>query len=191
MTFVMDIFEKHLKKILLVTCFSIFVFGVNAQDLQNNVDRNQDDLVDSGEFIDALQKAGTMARWDSDQDGNFDENEFYVVTQKIWDANSDGMISKDEFDRGTSIFLDDYDLKEKGSFSDWDTDSDQKLNVNEFAQGMKDSEVFSSVDLDQDQKLNQEEATSTVFHIVDEDNDDKIEVIEYGEFMTRLDQDDN
>lgn len=154
------------------------------------VDANQDKKVDRMELKEAISMAGMLANWDTNQNGYFDDKEFYTFTYRLWDSNHDGTISEEEWKKGIT-HIENYNENQNGSFEDWDSDQNSKINFNEFTSGLKDNHYFRALDMNEDQKLSNQEVSNAVFKIWDEDDDDNIERIEFGEWTAILDQDDN
>lgn len=160
----------------------------------------------SQEYNDAMSEASEVADWDTDGDGELDAHEFYVVNYRIWDADDDSQITQEEWQAGMDSYIVDRSA-EMAMFTDWDTNKDDKLDVNEYTLAMVEIDPFefktsAPMQTDeqamqdqrmQDQNMTQsdsdmEEPTLVIWQM---DNDDLIEKITYGDWSVRLDEDNN
>ncbi|MGK7396034.1 MAG: hypothetical protein ACNS62_15765 [Candidatus Cyclobacteriaceae bacterium M3_2C_046] len=162
----------------------------NREDYFNDTDMN-DERIDSKEFEEVLSTAGYLDEWDLNDDDAFDDSEFNVVLYTVWDRDNDSQISQEEWETGTQNYIDEYDTEAYGQYEDWDTNKDQKVDINEFGTAIGKTNKFNENKADKMEKMSKEELTDAVFKIWDTDNDEYIEKIEFGNWTKRLDKDDN
>lgn len=171
--------------------FVLFSFAGYSQEMAyEEADANQDGKVETVELKEAISTVGMLAKWDTDENGYFNDREFYVFLYRLWDHSHDGNISEEEWKEGIT-HMEGYDENEHGTFKDWDADNNGKVDFNEFTTDLKDNNYFRSLDMNEDQKLSDQEVANAVIQIWDEDDDGNIERIEYGNWSARLDEDDN
>ena len=61
-------------------------------------DTNDDGVVDSGEFEEAVREAGIYADYDSDKDGLYIEDEVTKAVFSTWDVDDDDYLDYDEYE---------------------------------------------------------------------------------------------
>lgn len=158
----------------------------------------------SQEYNDAMSEASEVADWDTDGDGDLDAHEFYVVNYRIWDADDDSQITQKEWQAGMDSYIVDRSA-EMAMFTDWDTNKDEKLDVNEYTLAMVEIDPFefktsapgpmkteqSMDDQMQDQEMQDDSMEDATVMIWQLDNDDLVEKITYGDWSIRLDEDNN
>jgi hypothetical protein len=166
-----------------LTCTAILtcIGNVSAQDVSND-------------YKDAMTEAGEVAGWDINDNGIFDDHEFYVVNYRIWDTDNDGKLTDEEWQAGMDYYVANYDMTDYGTFSDWDTSQDNMVDVNEYIVVMGENDIYSfnesmkNTQSDQSDSQDTQDATVMIWH---EDNDGLVEKIEYGDWSFRFDEDDN
>lgn len=164
--------------------------GYSQELTYEEANPNQDEKVESVELKDAVSTVGMLAKWDTDENGYFNDREFYVFLYRLWDTGHDGIVSEEEWNKGIT-HMEGYDANQNGTFKEWDADNNGKVDFNEFTSGLNDNNYFRMLDMNEDQKLSDQEVANSAIKIWDEDDDDNIERIEYSNWSARLDNDDN
>lgn len=116
-------------------------------------DRNTDQQWDKDEFNTRMTETGAFNEWDTDRDGNLNENE-YNEGMRNWQnqsANNQGTTGTTGTTNttGTTGTTTDNNL---GTFNDWDTNRDGSIDQNEFNQGN-----FNAWDTDRNGTLSNDE----------------------------------
>lgn len=115
---------------------------------------------------------------DANSNGILSRTEFYSGFYKAWDENGNNVIEENEFTASADKFFNKNNYNNYGSFSDWDTDANSEVSMEEFRKGM------NNVTGD---KTNAERLVTAW----DLDNDDKVERVELDNITVMLDQDSN
>ncbi|MEK6481339.1 hypothetical protein WJR50_27605 [Catalinimonas sp. 4WD22] len=172
---------KKLFAFLSLTVLFAFVGNASAQDV-------------SDEYNEAMTQASEVTDWDTNNNGILDDNEFYVVNYRIWDVDSDGQLTNEEWQSGMDYYVTNYDMTDYGVFTDWDTNQDDMVDVNEYIIVMGENDVYGFKESMKDTQSGQataqntEDPTLKIWHL---DNDNLVEKIEYGDWSYTFDKDDN
>lgn len=84
---------------------------------------NEDGVLDMQEFRRGLERSGTFAEWDLDDDEELGFSEFATGLYRLWDTSGDGILSVDEWDTAVDFL------------EAWDEDGSGTISRTEFAEG--------------------------------------------------------
>lgn len=98
----------------------------------DTLDANGDSYLDVDEVAEWVDDEGVFQEWDSDSDSELDADEIPGNAFQLWDADGDGTITESEWQTGTELFLP--ADSEVEALSDWDSDGDSELDVDEFSE---------------------------------------------------------
>ncbi len=143
-------------------------------------DANRDGLYDQNEFGETYESE--FSNMDNDSDGNLSKEEFYASTFDLVDKDQDGSITEEEWTRGNEAILN--KRAEENEFSDFDTNSDNQINREEWKKGFEESNWFTSYDSNKDKLIQQEEWDNGFFDDWDLDDDGSLSEEEFNNFST-------
>jgi hypothetical protein len=128
------------------------------------LDRDNDRVLSQAEF-DAFGRE-IFALWDRDQDGNIDEDEFYLGIFGLWDVDGDGAVTLSEYDDGWSDwFVALYFV----TYAELDADTDELLGAQEFRSGLADTRLYQRWTYDG--ALREREFVTALYSVYDTDSD--------------------
>ncbi len=145
-------------------------------------DQNQDERVEAVEFEQALKDLGYYQEWDLNGDGKIKTREFYQGFFKVWDVNNNGKLDKAEWEVGIkTLKKEDKDLG-FGRFEDMDRNRDAELVLEEYQEGLLNTNYYMAWDADQNDYIDETEFSDAYFVIWDSDGDGQIEKAEYEDW---------
>lgn len=100
---------------------------------------------------------GEYNEWDSDNNDEVAEGEFYSGAYESWDEDDSGYVDENEFDAGVEAYYEDYDYDEYGTYDEWDADNNDELDENEFEESVADTGVYDEWDANGDNAINENE----------------------------------
>lgn len=158
----MNFIKKNLLFAFLLT--SGFMFGQEFE----RYDLNDDDQWDEEEFG-SFYSDDYYNTWDSDEDTQIEENEFYDNTFENTDDNNNNGINEEEFEDGSNDMFGDY--ADTADFGTFDEDNDGIVDSNEWNEGFADTNWFSDYDANNDEYLDNNELNDGVFDNWDNNSD--------------------
>lgn len=146
----------------------------------NEFDANNDDFWDINEFNEANND--WFDEWDLDDDGAFNDEEFYATTMGNTDINNDRRISQEEWNEGQRNMFGNY--AEENDFDAWDVNDDNFIDDNEWNTGFGESNWFSTYDGDADGTITDVEWNEGFFNEWDLNDDGMLDENEYNSYYT-------
>lgn len=137
------------------------------------------DAWDEDEFYTTFSNNAFFEDWDLDNDGFLTEEEFTASFIRTWDLDNDGRISQSEWDAAKL----DYGV-DAANWTAWDTDGDGYIEEAEFETEFTRIGWYDAWDLDDNAQLTEQEYTTGVFRIWDENNDNRLDETEYVHYNT-------
>ena len=141
-------------------------------------DMNDDGMWGSDEYADAYEE--DWSNWDSNSDGNLDDNEFYDTSYGWVDSDNDELINEEEWDEGFNNLFGDYGTEE--DFTEYDVNNDGSLDEDEWFQGWGDSDWFNDFDANDDSYVDNNEWETGLFDNWDENDDGSWNEDEYNAY---------
>ena len=139
-------------------------------------DKNGDDKISDEEFV-TLFTSMYYSDWDMDGSVNVNPDEFYENSFYVWDMNNDNYIIEREWRKGMEFYLEEYEDELK--FEDVDADYDDMIDMDEYENAMKQTNMFLDVDVDEDEYVTESELAEAMFRLWDLDDSGFIEKGEY------------
>jgi Ca2+-binding EF-hand superfamily protein len=158
---------------------------LQREDSFDNYNPEDNDYVTNDDFTNVFSK-NNYNDWDIDKDEIVNNEELYRGFYKVWDVNNDEKLNEKEWAHGTENYLDNFKGKRYGYFSDWDLDSDDWVEVEEFVNAIADTPYYSAWDKDNDNELDPDEFGEGVFRIFDENEDERISRKEFQEWSPKF-----
>lgn len=116
--------------------------GMNGSALFKEWDMNNDNSIDTAEFCSMVRDEGLFSEFDTDNNNMISESEFIQSAFALLDQNMNGTIEENEW----SMYEDTW-FSGNDTFSDWDRDNDSKISPQEFAQGIRQTNVLEKWDM--------------------------------------------
>ncbi|MFP4091305.1 MAG: hypothetical protein ACLFUB_15280 [Cyclobacteriaceae bacterium] len=119
--------------------------------------------------------------WDVGREDARANDRLYKGFYEIWDVNQDGFLDEKEWAYGTEHYLDNYDGEKYGYFSDWDTQSDDRVEVGEFVYALSDTPYYTGWDENNNDELDRDEFAQGDFDIFSE-SDERVSREEFDQW---------
>lgn len=175
---------KYINIILAVSLLSACQ-ELQREDSFDNYNPEDNDYVTNDDFSNVFSQ-NNYNDWDIDEDEIVNNEELYRGFYKVWDINKDEKLNEKEWAYGTEHYLDNFQGEQYGYFSDWDLDSDDWVEVEEFVNAIADTPYYSGWDQDNDNELDPGEFGEGVFKIFDENEDERISREEFQEWSPKF-----
>ena len=107
-----------------------------------------------------------FALWDRDDDGNIDEDEFYLGIFGLWDIDGDGAVTLSEYDAGWSDW---FFAVHFVTYAELDADADDLLVAQEFRAGLAETRLYERWTYDG--ALGEREFVTALYNVYDTDSD--------------------
>lgn len=128
------------------------------------LDRDNDRVLSPAEFY--AFGVEIFALWDTDQDGNIDEDEFYLGIFGLWDVDDDGAVTLSEYDDGWSDWFAAFNYV---TYGELDANADDMLVPREFRAGLADTRLYERWTYDG--ALREQEFVTALYGVYDTDSD--------------------
>lgn len=166
------------RQILLLGFLAAFAIGpVHAEADFGEWDIDENGGINEAEYASGFENDGVLEKWDANEDGILDDDEFGEMFYTIFDADRDDRLTVEEFDRGVDSFFGEQAVNL--SIPRWDADGDGIISRDEFTQTAGDSELFSTFDGNRDGVLESDEMEDGLFDVADGDADDELDDDEF------------
>ena len=140
----------------------------------SDLDRDSDRVLSQSEFYAFGREIFTL--WDTDHDGNIDEDEFYLGIFGLWDVEGDGTLTLSEYDDGWSDwFVALYYV----TYAELDANADDRLAAEEFRAGLADTRLYDRWTYDG--ALREEEFVTALYSVYDTDSDGVLTLEEFSD----------
>ena len=130
----------------------------------SRLDRDNDRVLSQAEF-DAFGRE-ILALWDKDDDGNIDEDEFYLGIFGLWDVDGDGAMTLSEYDAGWSDW---FLALHFVTYAELDANADGMLEAQEFRAGLAATRLYNRWTYDG--ALREQEFVTALYSVYDTDSD--------------------
>lgn len=167
------------KKLGIIFCLAPMIGLVSCD---NYDDDTSVDTYDNERFFRDFNASNLFEDADTDRDNFFNEDEFDNNAFNMWDTDNNGIISDSEWRTAT----DDFNIDAANrNMSDFDTNTDNSLDRNEFRTGFAANNFFAGFDMDRTNNLSEREFTDGTFNQLDRDRDGRMTAVEYNNFNKR------
>jgi hypothetical protein len=156
-------------------CISILFLSTACQELQKE-DNKKSFNADSNDYvinpdIGEQFSDNNYNDWEvSEEDAKANEH-LYTGFYEIWDVNQNDYLDEKEWAYGTVHYLDNYQGEEYGYFSDWDTQSDDRVEIGEFVYALSKTPYYTGWDKNNNNELDRDEFAQGNFDIFSESNE--------------------
>lgn len=140
-------------------------------------DRDQSGDIDENEFRVWWDDRANSLNWSTTQRGELTPDEFYTGLANELDQDGDGRVSQQEWQMRTTRTWGDAQAPQ---WSEVDTDGDGYLSTDEARQSLQDTELFEQVDDNGDGTVTNEELGGWLREIFDENGDGVIDSSEWN-----------
>lgn len=142
-------------------------------------DANDDNYVDDSEWGTGYEQEGLFTDWDVNADNQIGEQEYYETSYGLWDENDDEGLTEDEWGENANTWFGDADY---GTWDDWDTNGDDRLDYNEYQAGYENYGLYDNWDTTGDGNLDENEVRTGVYSTYDYDDDNMWNEEEWGTY---------
>jgi len=142
-------------------------------------------LLENNAFNNAFTESAYFAKWDSDQNGKVDENEFYHSYVSTMDDNGDGQINAEEWEIGLGAYYRGFDQEPEGKFEEIATNSNGQISNEEARNKLIELDYLDEWNTDGEAGLTEEELAKGVFYNLDEDGDGIVEAEKYTDYFNK------
>lgn len=141
-------------------------------------DQDRNHFISLEEFHDAFKQSEYWSKWDINNDGWLNKDEFKNIVFRFWDKNGDGLIERDEWFDATPVW---FGINDHGSFEDWDENNNTFIEKgDEFDQRIDFYKLYDIWDLNNDNKVDFEDFVNFSYVVWDESKDEHIDKKEWG-----------
>lgn len=159
----------------------IFLFAVlnfTQSDTFSDWDKDNNDELSKSEFQ-ANFSTDHYSKWDTNNDQNLTQEEYYQATFAIMDEDKDKQLNTAEIDWGYERIY--------GDYVDYDVDiiegeNGSTIDYDQYREAVRDTRFYSDSDTDGDGNLTRDELSSSIFAILDWNDDGSLSRSEFGQF---------
>jgi len=138
-------------------------------------DSDGNNEINDNEWTESCTNSGLFKRWDMDNDGLIDNDEFSSGLFRFWDVNGDGVLEQGEWAAANDGWLSDYNTQ----FTAWDSDKDGYVEYHEHSAYFGSTAYFSDWDTNNTLYVEPQEFCQNLFNTWDKNNDNTLNSDEF------------
>ena len=173
--------------------FSLYIIsctpGCNGSENGNSFNEDTSGegggLLDNNAFSNAFTESDYFDRWDNDQDGKINENEFYQSYVATMDENGDGQINAEEWEIGLGAYYRGFDQEPEGRFEEITANGSNLISNEEARDKLRELNYLDEWNTDGEAGLTEAELAKGVFYNLDEDGDGIVEAEKYTDYFSK------
>jgi Ca2+-binding EF-hand superfamily protein len=169
--------------LLMMTCATATTSKLNTS--YEDWDTNKDGGLQRNEFVDGYTDSNYFHVW-SNRGSSISYNEFLTHAFNFLDRNRNGKIERVEFDGQINGF---YFGTQQNILKQWDKNSNDQIENEEFIEQCKISQLASLWDNDGDKSISEREMASGMYDLCNTNNDSKIDQQEFDQWRAKRNTD--
>nr|WKN38094.1 hypothetical protein K4G66_05185 [Tunicatimonas sp. TK19036] len=161
---------------------------------ENNEEVAQNDSTNAGEIIENNQLKASFTQseyfdeWNENGDSYISKEEFSNGFFSVLDRDQSASLSAEEWEKGKAQFFSEESTEKEQSEMNWDANSDNQIQLDEFKSGLEELDYFSEWDSNGDDQLAEEEIAEGSFAMWDTDGNGVVEADEYQEWSKNVEK---
>lgn len=144
-----------------------------------------DGFLNVDSFQNAFTESAYFDKWDKDEDGKVDADEFYQSYVNTMDENGDGQIKADEWEIGLGAYYRGFDQQPEARFEEIADNTNGQISTKEAQNKLRELNYLDEWNTDGEAGLTEKELAKGVFFNLDEDGDGIVEAEKYTDYYNK------